>query len=632
MRRSVVIACLALAALAAPAEARPRALIAYLPTEPAPRHPLLYEFAGRGMAFGLLSPTLGGYTKRQMALDVGQGARISTRAYDDPVPTLALRGRRIENWGEAVRRAEAAPGEAVPGLLAATAGRVAYSGVIGFEQLEAISAADRAGRIDAVALSTFGTFVERTLALWRDSDLLVARLPGERRGLKALDRLLAAAGPEDLVIALRAPPGGGLRLLPVGVWGGGLSGGRITSPTTRLDGFVAAPDIAPTVLEHLGLDVPERMNGRAMEDTPGGDPDEVVDLSARFDVVIGRRLPTLRTAFWTLGALLLVLVALRRREGARTWLRLTLLAAMWLPGMALVSAALRPSAGEEAALVVLGSVALAAVTDRLLPWPRGPALPALVVMAAHTVDLAFGSLLVDTSLAGPNPRGGARFYGIGNELETVLAVTVLVGAGAWVARRSGPPAARAIAAAAIVSGVIVGAGRLGADVGGVITLGAGGAAAVVAALAAGGRLTRRALAIAVLAPVLALAALVAVDLATGGGAHLTRSVIEADEPGDLVDIVERRFRISFGGIASGTAPVSVGFAVLLLIAGGVLRRRLLEPLEDAPGLRAAVIGAWFATVVGALANDSGPVIVLIGTCGLLLTVGYAHGRPVMPDG
>lgn len=632
MRRLVVIACLALAALAAPAEARPRALIAYLPTEPAPRHPLVYEFAGRGMAFGLMSPTLGGYTKRQMMLDVGQGARISTRAYDDPVPTLELRGRRITNWDETARRAEDAPGEAVPGLLASTIGRVAYSGVIGFEQLEAISAADRAGRIDAVALSTFGTFLERTLELWRDSDLLVARLPEERRGLEALDRLLAAAGPDDLVIAIRAPPGGGLRLLAVGVAGGGLSGGFITSPTTRLDGFVAATDVAPTVLEHLGLDVPERMNGRAMEDEAGGGPDEVVDLAARFDVVVGRRVPTLRVALWTLAALLVLLVAVRRRAGARAWLRLALLSAMWLPGMALLTAALRPSSDAEAAIVVLGSIALAALTDRLLPWPRGPALPAAVVFLAHTIDLAAGSVLVDASLAGPNPKGGARFYGIGNELETVLAVAVLIGAGAWVARRSGAPAARAFAAAAIFAGVVVGAGRLGADVGGVITLGAGGAAAVVAALSAGGRLSRRALLVAVLAPVLAVGALVVVDLATGGGAHLTRSVVEADEPGDLVDIVERRFRISFGGLATGTAPVSVGLAIFLLIAGAVFHKRVLRPLEDAPGLRAALIGAWFATVVGALANDSGPVIVLIGTAGLLLAVGYAHGRPTVQEG
>jgi hypothetical protein len=254
-----------------------------------------------------------------------------------------------------------------------------------------------------------------------------------------------------------------------------------------------------------------------------------------------------------------------------------------------------------------------------------------VVFLAHAVDLAAGSVLIDASLAGPNPRGGARFYGIGNELETILSMAVLVGTGAAVAWRSGAPAARTFAAAAVVAGVIVGAGRLGADVGGVITLGAGGAAAVVAALAAGGRLSRRTLLLAVLAPVLAVGALVAVDLATGGGAHLTRSVVEADEPGDLVDIVDRRFRISFGGLATGTAPISVGAAVLLLLAGAAFHRRVLRPLDDAPGLRAALIGGWFATVVGALANDSGPVIVLIGTAGLLLAVAYAHGRPALKE-
>ncbi|MEX2195480.1 MAG: hypothetical protein WD844_09355 [Thermoleophilaceae bacterium] len=648
MRRSVVIACCALAVLAAPADAGARALIAYLPVEVeepelAGRsvaeggNRLMLDLAQRGLSYGLMSPTLGGYARRQVMLDVGQGSRISTRAYDVAVPPLRLRqtagGRRIVYWRAAVQRAEDAPGEAVPGLLASeveeAGGSVAYAGVAGFEQLEAISAADRSGRLGEVRLLTFGGYADQAVDLWERSDLLVAQLPGNLRGLEALDALLAARRPDDVVVVMRAPPGGRLRLLPAGTAGPGFDGGRLTSPTTRLPGFVAATDVAPTVLEALGIDRPERMNGRAMEDEPGGSPEDVRALADRFDVVTGRRTPVLRWSAVALGALLVLLVAVRRRAGLREWMRLALLAALWLPGVALVTGGLQPGRAVEVLVLVLGSLALAAATDRLLPWPRGPALPALVVFLAHAVDLAAGSILVDSSLAGPNPKGGARFYGIGNELETLLAVSVLVGAGAWVAHRAGPPAARVLAGACIVAGIVIGAGRLGADVGGVITLGAGGAAAVVAALAAGrGGLSRRALAVALLTPALAIGGLVAIDLATGGGAHLTRSVIEADNPGDLVDIVERRFRISFGGLAGGGLPASVGVAIVLLIASAIWHRRLLRPLRDAPGLRAGIVGAWFATVVGALANDSGPLILLIGAASLLLALAYARGSPV----
>ncbi|HWH43616.1 MAG TPA: hypothetical protein VNT32_02695 [Thermoleophilaceae bacterium] len=633
MRLAAAVASLLVLLLAAAtAEARPRALVAYLPTEPAPRMPLLFDLAERGLSYGLVSPTLGGYTRRQMALDTGQGARISTRAYDEPVPDLRLVARRgggfrIARWSEAVERAEDAPGEAVPGLLADTVrrsgGRVAYAGVLGFEQLEALTAADAAGRIPEVGLFTIGRFGDDAARLWRDAHLLVARLPADAAGLAALDRLLAARRAEDTVVVLRAPPAGRLRLLPAGIAGPGFRGGPIRSSSTRLTGFVAAPDIAPTVLDRLGLAVPAEMSGRVIEERSGGSPEAVRSLAARFDVVVGRRVPLLNAALATLLVLLGVLALVARRDGVRAWLRLVLLSALWLPALALLTAALRPTRTAEVAIILGGSLVLAAATDRLLPWPRGPALPVAVVFLAHTIDLAAGSLLIDAAVTGPNPKGGARFFGIGNELETILALSVIFGIGGAVALRRDRTAPRAFAAGTAIAAFVIGWGRLGADVGGVITLAAGGAAAVLASLPGGP--SRRALVIAVAAPAAALVALVALDLLSGGGAHLSRTVLDAESPGDLVEVVERRFRISFGGLAGGS--LSVAGAVALLALAAWRRKALLAPLGTSPGLRAALIGGWFATVVGALANDSGPLILLVGAVMLLFALAYAHGRP-----
>ena len=78
-------------------------------------------------------------------------------------------------------------------------------------------------------------------------------------------------------------------------------------------------------------------------------------------------------------------------------------------------------------------------------------------------------------------------------------------------------------------------GRLGADVGAVITLGAGGAAAVVASLPGGP--SRRALALAVIVPLVAVAALIGLDLLIGGGAHLTRTVSSSSGPGDFFQVL-----------------------------------------------------------------------------------------------
>ena len=137
--------------------------------------------------------------------------------------------------------------------------------------------------------------------------------------------------------------------------------------------------------------------------------------------------------------------------------------------------------------------------------------------------------------------------------------------------------ARMFALGCLVAAAIIGSGRLGADVGGVITLGAGAAGAVLAAM--GGRLTRRRLALAALVPVAAVLGLVALDLATSGGAHLTRTVVHGNGPSELLDIIHRRLTISFSGL--GNVPVAIVCAIGVVASCWALRRRerLFAPLR-----------------------------------------------------
>src|SRR5437764_506246 len=390
------IAAAALAAVASPAAAAAlgrRAAVLFVPG------PVLTQ---PGLSLGITGPTLGGYKRPQLFVDISQGARISTRAYTRRLPALRLEvadGRwRVAGWGSLVRRAHDAPGDIVPGLLATTiaraGGSVAYAGVAGAEDTEAFSAADEAGRIGRVSIGPAAGFGAWAAALWRSSSLLVARLPSS----SALPDLLRARRPQDLVVVVQAPPPKPLTLLYTGAVGPGLTGGVIRSGTTRRDGYIAAPDISATVLHTLGMKVPKKMQGERIESRSG-----------------------------------------------------------------------------------------------------------------------HGSHLTGLSIAGPNPKGGSRFFGIGNELEIILALTVLLGTGAALTLLPERVAPRVFAGACLVAAVVIGAGRLGADVGGVITLGAGGAAAVVMSLPRGP--TPRAIALAVIVPVLAVGALVLLDLPFGARVH-----------------------------------------------------------------------------------------------------------------
>jgi hypothetical protein len=613
--------CLALAALLIPAAHAnaqdERALIAFLP---AASDEALLERMERAGAVGVTSPTVGGYDPRQMYLDISQGARVSTRVYDDEIPSLRLRGNgRIAGWPAAVERAADAPGDVVPGLLGDTVqragGRTAYVGIEGLPHDEAAAAADSSGFVDTVYLGDRRGFVARLDKAVASHELVVARLPATG-GIGMLGQLGTAA----LTVVVRAPVPGPLEQLPTVADLAQSDGYVLTSRTTRRDGMVAATDYAPTILDWLEIDIPRDMDGHVIEATPG-DAGDVQSLVDRLAHVKSRRGSALQLTFGLWLAVLILLAGLGR---ARLGFRLGLLAGMWLPAVALVTGAIDPSRLAEAAALAVASLALALLTDRLVPWPRAPAVPAGVVLAAHAVDLAAHSGLIVRSLAGPNPGFGARFYGIGNELEAILSAVVLLGTGAALAGRGGRVVPVGFAVVCGVAALFIGAGRLGADVGGVITLGAGTAAAVLASLPGG--ITRRAIAVALLVPVLGVAALAVIDLVTGGDAHLTRSVLAADSPGELLDIAERRFDISWESLKQGTTPLSVALFALALAYGVVRRRELFKPLNGDRAFAAGMWGVLAATVVGALANDSGPTIFLIGATALVLAALYVAGK------
>ena len=78
-------------------------------------------------------------------------------------------------------------------------------------------------------------------------------------------------------------------------------------------------------------------------------------------------------------------------------------------------------------LVMFGAPLLAALTLAALRDYRALAVAAALTVLAYAVDAIAGSPLSALSLLGPNPGLGVRFYGIGNELEALLAVLVVAG-------------------------------------------------------------------------------------------------------------------------------------------------------------------------------------------------------------
>ena len=92
-----------------------------------------------------------------------------------------------------------------------------------------------------------------------------------RRSDGLLAALLAAVDPgRDLVVVV-APvaPGDEAELTVFAMAGPGIAPGLARSPSTRRDGYVTLPDVAPTLLEALGVPVPDAMTGTAITASAG---------------------------------------------------------------------------------------------------------------------------------------------------------------------------------------------------------------------------------------------------------------------------------------------------------------------------------------------------------------------------
>jgi hypothetical protein len=409
---------------------------------------------------------------------------------------------------------------------------------------------------------------------------------------------------------------------------GGLgSGHTLTSQTTNQRGLIASVDLAPTVLRHLGLPVPDAMRGKPIELDGPFDGAYLRSFKARLNVIYGRRLGALACLFgaWTL--LMLAAFALRRYS-ARAWAaRVGGLALLWTPVAVLVPAAFAPGRGIEDALLVLICFTLGALTDRLLAWPRAPLAPAVVAVVALTADALAGTQLLARSLLGPNPELGVRFYGIGNELKSGLAVLVFaaVAAALYPAVR-GRRAATTMAVCGIVLAVIEGSARIGAGVGGVILVSAGTAVATVLLLP--GRVTRKRGLIVLISPVVGLVALAALDLTTAHGTgHYTGSVLHAHSAGEIRDIIVRRYTAAYDELKHGAMPFATALALVVSALGVRHYRRLLAPVDCDPGWLAALAGGLTAGVIGALSEDSGPVLLVVAVGVLGCVLSYLWGRP-----
>jgi hypothetical protein len=362
------------------------------------------------------------------------------------------------------------------------------------------------------------------------------------------------------------------------------------------------------------------MNGSVIESGSERDPAGITELQGRLDHRPDRDDTVLvPLLIWVLLTALVSLIW--RGRAARPALRLLAPACAWAPLILLPLAGFDASTVVSALAVGLGAPALALIGDRILSPCGALALACAATVLGYAIDVIAGSPLTALSILGPNPGAGVRFFGIGNELEAILTTLTLVGAGAWLQTRphiEPRRAALAFVGLAVLAIAAFAPGRFGADVGAAIVLGVGAATAAVLAL---GLSRGKAIAAVIGGGALALAALVAVDLVSGG-AHLTRSVLSAGNTGDVLDVFDRRLRLMTRTFIHPVYPELLAVTVVLFVVAIVRRDRVLAWFGERRWALDGYLGAVVGVLVGTVANDSGSVLLVIGGIYLAVVAGF----------
>jgi len=558
-------------------------------------------------AIGLMNPGLGDVSAQQTWLDVSQGARAFDSAYDTPLDRVYPGGDSAQGWERAVKRSKTAESTVVPGLLASV---LARNDLVASATESAGAAALAVARRDGVIARAPEACGGPDSRIDPDTPGADAAIPGCPDPVTVLSMTLASAieasqdrRAGDLQIFIERPPAASGDQLSIAIAGPDMKG-TLESPSTRTDGYVLST---------------KAMTGLPIESGGKLEVDKLADLENRYQQVGKRRGAALAIPLLLWIALAALVSFGSRGLYARPALRLLCLSTVLLPAVLLLTAAMEPSLTVERAIATLLPVAIAALLMRIAPGWLSLALACGLTVIPYGVDMLAGSALTPRAVIGPNPGLGARFYGIGNELESTLMILTSVGTGAaltW-AGVKGRRAAACFLVAGLLATVVFAAGRFGADVGAAIVF---PVAAVVGAAFAGGRPK---LAWAGLAAALAALLLVGLaDIVSGSETHFVRSIV-GGSGGSFFEVIGHRLdatRESFTRVSR--IPVTV--VALAAIAAGVWKRSVvLAWLEGLPMVKAAVVAAAAGSLVGALTNDSGALFIQVGTLYLALVLGFA---------
>jgi hypothetical protein len=409
----------------------------------------------------------------------------------------------------------------------------------------------------------------------------------------------------------------------------------LTSDTTRYPGLVAVGDVAPTILEYLGVPIPSSMTGSPIRVTGHEAPFALYqrELEQR-RIRVPVQLAELALVCLAGVALIVLMIGIERGRNpssstAATSRFLALCGvAMFVP---VAAGGLLPHLTAPWIVLWIGgwTVLLAWAAGRV-PW-RGPMSPltflGAVALAYLAVDLALGSRGLRVPLLGGVMFAGSRYYGLPNAFESTL-----LASGLFVAARLAPVRGAVLLFAC---GLLAGFPGLGADVGGSIALFT--ATGLWWQLRTRGRLGLRELGISAAVVVAGLAVVLVANRLLATPTHVTRFVETSGwSLTSGLHVVGQRLTAGFRQVADSPASLIPLVGLPVVLWAGLRNGPLARALAATRPWREVLIVLIVSAGVAFFVNDTGmaaaaPAFLYAVVVLALPALGPRTGQPAAPE-
>jgi hypothetical protein len=434
-----------------------------------------------------------------------------------------------------------------------------------------------------------------------------------------LTRVFAMMSPEDLLLIISPVPragesGGHLFGYMAALGGPYMPGSLLSSATTRRPGLTAATDIAPMVLDHLGVAAPGAMLGRTITVSVAGGVSELLRMQKETDRIFRLRPPLLKTyVFFQIIIVLGALLNLFLRLVPFRWFEPLLLGLLTVPLLLLLMPLQQVSLVAGFVLTFAAALVLVLILRRVLREHiaqfAAVAVPTALLLIA---DLLRDAPLIKASVLGYDPVSGARYYGLGNEYMGVLVGTTVLGVATLLTlapryRRLLLPAAAVLFFAVLLLMV---SPTGGANFGGTVTA----FVAFLVTLAVVGNIRpgwkSSALALSMLLVIGVLALFVNLRVPQDAQSHLGRTVelLRQDGWQALQNVISRKAAMNvrlfrYSQWSRAFLAFLLVFSVLFYRPRGILR----DLHKIYPNLAAGFLGIIAGSATAFLMNDSGVV-------------------------